>query len=305
MRTVTVVMSSFNGEKYIKEQIDSILSQKHCKVSLLVRDDGSSDATITILQQYENKGQLKLLQGENLKPAKSFLEALKYSGETDYYAFSDQDDIWLDDKLNAAINVLEKMDNNKLNLYCSNLTAVDNNYNILTSRLLPEQIVSNYKELLVRSPHIFGCTCVFNKKLRDFIVDRELPKNLIMHDLWIALIASSMGNLYYDSAAYIMYRQHGNNHTGAIMSFKEKMRTRWRDIIGASPFSISLQAKEVIAYIGDKKLEKLGLLDYSEMVANYKCSVINKIKYIKNVEHKSMSNKQFLFHILLIVMGRL
>jgi len=305
MHSVTVVMSSYNGEKYIKDQIESIISQSGCEVNLIVRDDGSTDGTLDILQQYKREGKLEFFQGRNLKPAKSFLEGLKHTKDTDYYAFSDQDDIWKKNKLSVAISQLEMLNAATPNLYCSNLTAVDNDYNVLTPKLLPDKIVSDYKEILIRSPHIFGCTCVFNKVLRDYIVERELPQNLIMHDLWVALLAASMGTIIYDSSSYMMYRQHGDNHTGAIMSFKEKMRTRWRDIIGASPFSMSLQAEELIAYIGDKKLKELGLLDYSEMVSNYKYSIKNKIKYIKNIEHKSMSNKQFLFHVLLIVMGRL
>ncbi|MEE0463519.1 glycosyltransferase family 2 protein [Blautia hydrogenotrophica] len=305
MRTVTVVVSSFNGEKYIKEQIDSILSQKHCKISLIVRDDGSSDDTIAILHQYEKKGQLKLVQGENLKPAKSFLEALKHSGETDYYAFSDQDDIWLDDKLNVAISALEKMDKKTPNLYCSNLTTINNDYEVINDKLLPEKIVSDYRELLIRSPHIFGCTCVFNSILRNFIVKRELPQRLIMHDLWVALIAASLGNIYYDPSSHIKYRQHGDNHTGAIVSERQKMKGRMDIIKGKTPFLISPQAEEFIQYVGTEELKSVGLLEYTTIVANYRKNIVSKLKYLRTIKHDSMDIRQYLFHVLMILLNRL
>lgn len=305
MRSVTVVMSSYNGEKYITEQIESILAQKGCSVSLIVRDDGSCDDTVKILKDYQKKGKLMLVQGGNLKPARSFLEALKHTGETEYYAFSDQDDIWMDDKLSIALSILEDFDVGTPNLYCSNLTAVDNKYNILSDKLLPDKIVTDYKELLVRSPHIFGCTCVFNRAMRDYVVERPLPQKLIMHDLWIALIASSIGNLYYDKTPHIKYRQHGNNHTGAVVSIKEKMKNRLAIITGNTTFLISPQAEEFIQYAGEKELRKVGLLEYSQVVANYKKSIRNKVIYIKTVEHKSMTRKQYLFHILMILAGRL
>ena len=84
--TVCVLMSTYNGEKYLEEQIDSILAQKGCKVQLLVRDDGSSDGTIGILQKYHEEGYLEYYTGENLKPAKSFMDLLYNAPKAEYYA---------------------------------------------------------------------------------------------------------------------------------------------------------------------------------------------------------------------------
>lgn len=305
MESVTVVMSSYNGEKYILEQIDSILGQKNCQVSLIVRDDGSTDNTVKILREYEDQGKLKIIQGENLKPAKSFLEALRYTEETSYYAFSDQDDIWMEDKLSVAIEKLESLNKSLPNLYCSNLTTVNNDHNVLIERLLPEHIVSDYRELLVRSPHIFGCTCVFNFELRNFIVRRQTPNKLIMHDLWLALIASAIGTLYYDKSSYILYRQHGDNHTGAIVSEKEKMKSRWAVISNSTPFLISPQAEEFISYVGEDKLKEAGVLEYTQIVANYKKSIRDKVRYLSTVRHDNMNWKQYAFHVLMILLNKL
>ena len=103
-KKIAVLLSSYNGEQFIKEQIDSVLNQKECKVSLLVRDDGSTDNTIKILENYVNKGNLNYYCGKNLKPAKSFLDLVKHSPECEFYAFCDQDDVWEEDKLISAIN---------------------------------------------------------------------------------------------------------------------------------------------------------------------------------------------------------
>ena len=154
---VQVIMSTYNGEKYIEEQIQSIFNQKECNVSLLVRDDGSTDKTIEIVKELSLKYNIKLIQGENLRAAKSFLEAIKFTDEeNDFFAFSDQDDVWLDDKLLNAIKCIEKY-NDKILLYASNLTAVNEKLEIMQNKILPSEISVDYRDLLVRSPYLFGC----------------------------------------------------------------------------------------------------------------------------------------------------
>ena len=109
MEKILVMMSTYNGEKYIREQIDSILHQKDVKVDIVVRDDGSKDNTQNILKNYSSKYKnIKWSQGDNVGPCKSFLELLYSSGEYEYYAFADQDDYWYPNKLKAAT---EKMKN--------------------------------------------------------------------------------------------------------------------------------------------------------------------------------------------------
>ena len=92
MKEITVLMSTYNGEMFIREQIDSILNSKDVELQLLVRDDGSSDQTIPILKSYQTKKKLSFYQGHNVRPAKSFMELLCKAPNSKYYAFSDQDD---------------------------------------------------------------------------------------------------------------------------------------------------------------------------------------------------------------------
>lgn len=125
MHTITVLMSSYNGEKYISEQIDSILHQENCNVNLIVRDDGSSDNTCEILEQYQKNNLLTWYSdGENLRPAHSFLRLLANAPDSDYYAFADQDDYWMTDKLDHAIKAIGNRSDIPM-IYYANSELVD------------------------------------------------------------------------------------------------------------------------------------------------------------------------------------
>ena len=107
MNKVLILMSVYNGEKYLVEQIESLIHQERVDVSILVRDDGSSDGTIDILENYKTKGILDFYTGENLRPARSFMHLLFNAPDCDYYAFCDQDDVWLPEKLLVATDALK------------------------------------------------------------------------------------------------------------------------------------------------------------------------------------------------------
>ena len=100
---IAVLMSAYNGEKYISQQIDSVLTQTYPEVELYVRDDGSTDQTCRILEQYESEGKLHLLKGQNKGFARSFFLLLRKAPEAEYYAWCDQDDVWRSEKLERAI----------------------------------------------------------------------------------------------------------------------------------------------------------------------------------------------------------
>lgn len=304
MTKVTVVMSTYNGERYLHEQIESILHQQGCQVELLVRDDGSEEDQLSVLREYQRRDKLRLLCGENLKPAKSFLEAVKLAGDAEYYAFSDQDDVWMPDKLSTAIAHLERENSALPNAYFCNLTAVDQDKNVLMSHLLPRKAVTGYRQILVRSPHIFGCTMVFNRALRDVIAARPLPQTVYMHDLWTALIAAAMGKLLYDSESHILYRQHGNNWVGATLSSGEKWKKRMQIIKKEGPCTMAEQAVCFARWLGRDILEQHGLYDYTMTVANYPSGLAAKLRYIKNVDHKHMDIRQYIFHLLMVLTNR-
>lgn len=122
---VTVLMSTYNGEKYLKEQIDSILSQVDVDVRLVIRDDGSTDNTVGVIKEYSQRNSnVEFTVGKNIGYANSFLTLIQMAGDSDYYAFSDQDDIWKKNKLSTAV---DKINGIPYVVYASNLEMVSEN----------------------------------------------------------------------------------------------------------------------------------------------------------------------------------
>lgn len=217
MYRAAILMSTYNGEKYLREQIDSILAQENVEIMLYIRDDGSRDRTIEILEDYKkNNTNIKLVKGENIGVGNSFMQ-LVYEVEQfyDYYAFADQDDIWLPEKIERAIEQIEENQNPVL--YCSNQTLVDRDGKIIRERHAGV-INTSFMQILCDN-NISGCTMVWNKALQKMLADekkhptRELLRKRI-HDVWVAMVASVSGTIYYDPNSYIYYRQHENNVVG-------------------------------------------------------------------------------------------
>lgn len=228
MEKVCVLISTYNGEKYLKEQLDSVLRQEDIAVDILIRDDGSNDNTVSILNEYSCKySNINYFQGNNLGPAKSFLDLIVSAGAYKYYALCDQDDVWDQDKLICAITVLEKMNNNLPLLYYSNLRIVDKNLNFLRlSHKVPHIQTNKYSALVEYM--MTGCTGVFNSVAKKMLSKRT-PSYCSMHDAWIYTICKIFGDVYYDFAPHISYRQHGDNVIGAynpynFMTYINKIR---------------------------------------------------------------------------------
>ena len=212
--SVIVLMSTYNGEKYLREQIDSILNQKNISVRLLVRDDGSQDSTISILEEYAGQdARISYYSEGNLGPAKSFLDLVRKAPESPFYAFSDQDDVWDLDKISVAVNEIKKLDLGKPAMYFSNLRIVDQNLQFCRMSHSYSQYQENkYAALAEYMPS--GCTMLFNKAAVDLINMKE-PEWCTMHDVWIYLICMFFGSTIYDIEGHINYRQHSNNVMGA------------------------------------------------------------------------------------------
>ncbi len=194
MKNVQVLMSTYNGERYLREQINSILEQNDVNIFLFVRDDGSTDGTIEILRKYEKKGLIQCFFGKNIGYKKSFLHLLWLvrNSKMDYYSFADQDDIWLKDKIKSAIISIEKLDNRKPILYTSALKRVDSNLN--------EMDIQSFKNLKltiggeIARHRLAGCTYVFNYNLFDIVKNAYNYKELkCSHDELISLLCMSCG----------------------------------------------------------------------------------------------------------------
>lgn len=255
-KQVTVLMSTYNGEQYLCQQINSILKQKNVDLRLLVRDDGSTDKTISILKQYQENGKLKYYQGANLGTALSFLQLVKDSPESAYYAFSDQDDVWEEDKLSRALSQLEGQEpqDSRPVLYAGSFKMTDQNLNVIPGGE-GHYTTQTFANAIVYSC-CTGCTMVINKALRDTLSEQDLPQNILMHDDWIHKVCLALGGkVVFDSAPKMLYRQHGDNVDGGIHTLKDKVQKVWGEHKAHAQI-MSSQLENIMADYGDKMTAK-------------------------------------------------
>lgn len=217
MNKAAVLMSVYNGEQYLKEQINSILAQSDVDMDLYIRDDGSKDNSVEIIHDYQNRYKnIFLVKGKNIGVGGSFMQLIYQTAkEYDYYAFADQDDVWLPNKLSAAIEKICVHD--QPILYVSNQMLVDKDLEVIDLRY-KSQPDFGYRQIICQNK-IAGCTMVWNKQLYDLLTDKKRrPSSKLLHkrihDVWVAMVASVVGKIIYDPESYILYRQHENNVVG-------------------------------------------------------------------------------------------
>ena len=274
MKMVTILMSTYNGEKYLKEQIDSLLKQKNVKIKIFVRDDGSTDKTTEILDQYKRKKLLEWYSGENKKSALSFFDLLKKAPKSDYYAFCDQDDYWLDDKLCIALEKLSKFDNNKPCLYYGRPRLVDSKLNYIKNPKSSMHSMISFRESIINS-NATGCTMVFNYKLLC-AMKKNTPNYIYMHDNWLHKLCLILkGNVFFDKDVHILYRQHENNVIGINNSFIKKIKKKLGSLLNKdrSRSKIIKSLYEEYSYLMSPEDKRLALL-----VVNYDKNFLNRLK---------------------------
>lgn len=280
MSKVQILLSTYNGEKYIKEQIESILSQEKVEINLLIRDDGSTDKTLEIVEKIalENKN-IKFYKGKNIGPAKSFMDLINKSGEFEYFAFADQDDVWKPNKIISAINMLKEAEQ-KPALYMSALEIVDENLNTIEIKKVNGNF--SFEGEIIRN-FATGCTQVFNQKLCD-IIKQYTPSYIIMHDSWITRVCYGIGGkVIIDNNTYIKYRQHKNNVMGYKNDGFKKLKKQFK-----IAFKENVNMRVNIA----KELEK----GYNKMLTEEASQVVyNLICYMQNKKSKKwlLKNKKF------------
>lgn len=219
MKRVLVYLSTYNGEKYLRPLLDSVLAQEGVAVDLYVRDDGSKDSTLKILSEYAEKSDsIRIEIGGNVGYAKSFWKLFGHENEYDYYAFCDQDDIWLKDKLSRAVELLEREEQSLPLLYTSDVTAVNNELEIIDDRLFKVEGTLNFYQSLQKSI-VPGCTFVFNREA--FAVLRQYNGYMESHDWAAYCIVTAFGKIIFDNTTHIYYRMHGQNTIGKTSRFND------------------------------------------------------------------------------------
>lgn len=220
---IDILMATYNGEHYIEEQIESIINQSYKEWKLYIRDDGSKDKTTKLVKQYVSKYPHKIILIEDEKKGlgakNNFKELMKYSS-SDYCMFSDQDDIWIENKVEISLNKMKELEGiygcDMPILVHTDLKVVDENKNVLNDSFWKYQSLNaNNTQLnkLIVENIVTGCTMILNKVLVDS--SKDIPSESIMHDAWIALVASAKGKVYSLQEQTILYRQHSKNEVGA------------------------------------------------------------------------------------------
>ena len=222
--SVCVVMSTYNGEKYISDQIESILRQEDVEVKLFIRDDGSTDKTKEIIREYKAEN-ITLCEGENVGAKDSFILAVMQASPAEYYAFSDQDDVWDKDKLSFAINNINQYTSETdYVLYCCKTRLVNSDLRVLGEG-------RNYSEhsrpfLKGEVQAAAGCTMVFTRQLK-VMIEKHRPVVFPMHDAWVSNLCLALGGVIcYDNQPHISYRQHENNAVGGSKGIYASVKRR-------------------------------------------------------------------------------
>lgn len=219
---------------------------------LYVRDDGSKDRTVETLKNYRIKHdvQIEIDEGENFGSAKSFLTALRECPKADYYAFCDQDDVWLEGKLPIAVGQIGAT--NLPVLWCSDYQVTDSDLQIIIPSVLEKPVEDNIRALFYNN--VPGCTMVFNWALMKEIRKVQISE-IRMHDIMALNIALITGKVIFDKMPFVLYRQHGNNVLGYSHK-KTKIRKWIKDkiylIFNKEKYSTAEYAQAVLNVFEDK-----------------------------------------------------
>jgi glycosyltransferase involved in cell wall biosynthesis len=229
---IEILLATYNGEKFLKEQIESIFSKSSKDIHLIIRDDGSTDNTLEIIHEAINKfpNQITLIDDRSHRGVIGSFSQLLETSKSPYVMFADQDDIWLDHKIDATFQKMQEMEKKwgkeKPILVHSDLTVVNEKLEKIShsywtyTRIKPQE-GSHLNRLLVQN-EITGCTIMMNRPLVD-LASPIFPES-VMHDWWIALIAAAFGHIGVIGEPLILYRQHKRNTLGANKFGKLKLK---------------------------------------------------------------------------------
>jgi glycosyltransferase involved in cell wall biosynthesis len=220
---IDILMSTFNGEAFLRPQLDSILEQEYTDLRLLIRDDGSTDGTLSIVSEYAEKDpRIVIIRDDagNVKAYRSFIKLVERSGSP-YFMFADQDDVWLPDKTTKMMDRMTQIEaesgTEEPIVVFSDLKIVDEQLSVIDESLWHFQqfdpnICRDWRSLLAQNV-VLGCAMLANAKAREISLPCLLPE--MYHDQWVAVNAAKYGRIDFIRESTILYRQHSDNHSGA------------------------------------------------------------------------------------------
>ena len=273
MEKVDILLATYNGARFLKEQLDSILNQTHTEFRLIISDDKSTDKTRAIIEEYAAKdNRIEYhFQKKNLGVIKNF-EFLLKKVESDYFMFSDQDDIWKENKIELSLAKLKEDD---ADLVYSDLEVVDRDLKTIYKSYLKlkglENKVKKYNnfEALYLNNFITGCTMLSKKKFIDLILPLPTKSKYVLHDYWVSLIVSQHGVLTYVKEPLIKYRQHKDNKIGSrkrsdeITNFDE-LRYLFIDV-KIEHFTVFVENEDKFTSMEMRRLAKEALIYFENL----------------------------------------
>ena len=296
---VDILLATYNGEKYVAEQIESILNQTYQNFNLIISDDCSKDSTPEILKEYAKKDKRIILhiQPQNLGVVKN-IEFLLKQVTSNLYMLSDQDDVWLKEKVKKSVETLQK---ENADLAFGDLEVVDQNLNTMYPSfgdfmLLNKKIkkyINSYKVNYLYNC-VTGCTIISKKEFIEKILPLPTKSKFLIHDHWIGLMVGINGKLAYMPEKYIKYRQHGNNQVGT-----NKISHGFKTIEQVRELFINVKLGVFGTYVENnekfpKDIQKLNTeaLEYFKMIEKKKNFNFRKW----NIFHKLYKTESFKYY---------
>ena len=290
MEKIDILLATYNGEKFVKEQIESILNQTYENFNLIISDDASTDNTLNILEEYEKKDtRIKVFKKEKNKGLIDNFEFLLKNVTSDYFMFSDQDDIWKKDKIEKSINKLKE---ESLGLVYTDLEIVDEKLNVIYpsywkyKQIYKKIIKYNNFEALYLNNFVTGCTILAKSKYIKYIL--PLPRNskFVLHDYWTALIVSAKDKISYVEEPTIQYRQHKNNRVGS--SRKSDQLENFEDLRNLF-IKVKIEHFEVFK----ENIEKIK----TKEISKYTNEALKYFENLKKVKYINLKNWNLFFRL--------
>lgn len=295
-----VLLSSYNGAPFLDQQLASIARQTYPDIRLIVRDDGSTDATRDILRAHARPGAVDVYQGDNLGAGASFFDLLHRHGDADIVMFSDQDDVWFEDKVARAAAALAKCAADVPALYCSRVALVDEGLvHLGHSPLWPRP--PGFGNALVENVAM-GCTIALNRAAASLIHSRPAPRCAIMHDWWCYLVTSAFGEVVYDPEPTLLYRIHGANTVGMPTGFLQWSLAKVKRQLGSSTLRrLTRQAEEFARLYGaDLSADQLSAID--ALVGTRKLR--GRLNFLREARiHRQFASDDFALRLLVLARG--
>ncbi|MEE6665060.1 glycosyltransferase family 2 protein [Limosilactobacillus fermentum] len=274
--TVAILMSTYNAEPFLKEQINSILGQTYTNWKLFIRDDGSSDSTSLIIEEFTKKDdRIFFVNKDSIKNVgviSSFFLLLSCV-KADFYMFCDQDDVWLPSKVRLSLDRMNQQKKVDLpTLVHTDLKVVDQNLNIINESFMEKEKLNRKSQLgnLIIQNNVTGCTVMINNSFRNIVIDKGIPNEVIMHDWWMALVGNAIGETLFVDVPTMLYRQHNLNVVGSSSTIKKIMGGYGRKEIINSIIKASEQDKAFIdLYHENLSKEKLETINFAANMIHY------------------------------------